>query len=155
MYRGAVLYIFVFLSGAAFSQEAERKLADISWMAGSWQAENSWGLSEETWGKPMGDSMLGMYKLVKDGKVAFYEIMIIVEENDNPILKLKHFTGKLKGWEEKDIVQEFPLTTLTANEAAFGHIAYKKVNDNTLMVMYASDKDGGKSVTEFLFQRVQ
>ena len=51
---------------------AKATLADISWLAGNWTGEAFGGKFEENWSKASGGSMLFSFKLVVDGKVAFY-----------------------------------------------------------------------------------
>jgi len=51
--------------------------------------------------------MLGMYRLVKDGKPVFYELVTISEEKGSLVIRLKHFNPDLTGWEEKDKSQSF------------------------------------------------
>ena len=70
-------------------------------MAGHWQGEMFGGMAEEVWNPPSGNSMMGMYKLIKDGKTVFYEFFSIIEESNSLILKLKHFNPDMTGWEEK------------------------------------------------------
>jgi hypothetical protein len=48
-----------------------------------------------------------MYRLVRDRKPIFYELLTIVEENGSLMLRLKHFN--LTGWEDKLKTIDFPL----------------------------------------------
>lgn len=82
-------------------------LNDISWIAGNWEGQQLGGNLEEIWMPPHGDSMLGSFKLVVDGKVQFYELMTISEVNETLILRIKHFNNNLSGWEEKDESEVF------------------------------------------------
>ena len=53
--------------------------------------------------------MMGMYRMIKDGKPVFYELLLITEENGSLAIKLKHFHADLRGWEERDASVRFPL----------------------------------------------
>lgn len=57
---------------------------------------------EEFWGEPMGDSMISSFRVVKEGKAAFYEFVVIEEQNQVPVFKMRHFNRGSIGWEEKD-----------------------------------------------------
>ncbi|HEX2445685.1 MAG TPA: DUF6265 family protein, partial [Vicinamibacterales bacterium] len=76
-------------------------IADMAWLAGRWVGEALGGASEEIWSEPRAGAMMGMYRLVRDGKPIFYELLTIVEENGTLMLRLKHFNADLTGWEEK------------------------------------------------------
>ena len=71
--------------------ELEPKLENIRWIAGNWKGEAFGGITEENWSEPSGGSMMATFKLISDGKVNFYEIETISEENNSLILRLKHF----------------------------------------------------------------
>lgn len=66
-------------------------LADMAWLAGHWTGEALGGQSEEIWSEPAAGSMMGMYRLIRDWKPVFYELLTIVEEHGSLKLRLKHF----------------------------------------------------------------
>src|SRR5262245_66458173 len=66
-------------------------LADLSFIAGSWGADWGGGFGEEHWSTASGDSMVGTFRFVKDGKARFYEMMLIEQTEAGPVLRLKHF----------------------------------------------------------------
>ena len=101
----------------------------------------------------MGSSMLGMFRFVKDGKVVFYELMTIAEENKSLVLKIKHFNPDLSGWEEKNISQNFPLVRMTPTEAFFAGQTYRKLQDGSLQLFVAMKQRTGEVIEEeFLFR---
>ena len=77
-------------------------LEEVSWIAGHWSGEAFGGITEEVWTPPLGGSMMCAFKLVVDGKIKFYELCTISEENKSLLLKIKHFDSDLKGWEDKN-----------------------------------------------------
>jgi hypothetical protein len=93
--------------------QAERKspakiaLSNLTFISGRWQGNMEGGIAEEQWSVPAGDSMMGMFRHVKGGKAVFYELMLIEQSPDGPVLKLKHFNPGLIGWEEKAEVLQF------------------------------------------------
>ena len=62
-------------------------LRDLSFISGLWQAEWAGGLGEEHWSPSSGDSMVGTFRFVKDGKARFYEFMLIEATPDGPVLR--------------------------------------------------------------------
>lgn len=131
------------------------RIADVAWIAGHWQGEAFGGLAEEMWSPPFGGSMMGMYKMVKDGAVVFYEFLTIVEEGDSLLLRLKHFDAGLKGWEEKDMSIEFPLVACTANEAFFDGLTFRLADKDSLEAyVLLKHKDGGLEEVGFQYRRV-
>ena len=132
----------------------EPKLENIKWLSGNWKGEAMGGTSEENWSKPHGDSMMAAFKLVKDGKVMFYEIEIIREVENTLILQLKHFNNDLKGWETKDETVDFPLKEITANKIIFEGMTFEKVNGNEMNVYVdMKQKDGTVEVLKFNYTK--
>ena len=107
-------------------------LKDVSWIAGHWKGKAFGGITEEVWTPPLGDSMMGSFKLVKDGKVDFYELCTIREMDGTIILQLKHFHGDLKGWEEKNETVDFPLVEVGNDVVYFDDFTFKKISDNEM-----------------------
>jgi len=128
---------------------------DMAWIAGNWKGEAMGGQFEETWNPPMGGEMLGMFKLVSDGKVQFYELMTIAPENDSFVLRIKHFSPGLKGWEEKDESVEFPLVVATKRKAQFYGLKFSKTNDNEMAIEVVVGDDNKKQIVKFNCQRAE
>ena len=63
--------------------------------------------------------MMGMFRLVQDGKVIFYEFMSIEQEAQGPVLRIKHFNPGLVGWEEKGDSIVFELQEIGDQKAVF------------------------------------
>lgn len=130
-------------------QSPNATLEDVSWIGGHWQGEAFGGIAEEIWSPPLGDSMMFVFKLVKDNKVSFYEIGHIQQVENTLILQLKHFQGNLKGWEEKDATVDFKLVKLEKNKVFFEGFTMELVNENEMNI-YVLIEDGN-SAEEVLF----
>ncbi len=74
---------------------------------------------EEHWSPLRGDTLMGMFRWVKDGKVRFYELLVIEQEGAAVRLRIKHFDPGLVGWEDRDRAHEFVLVHLKGREAVF------------------------------------
>ena len=129
-------------------------LTEVAWIAGNWKGAAFGGITEEHWSEPSGDSMMAAFKLIKDGKVSFYEIEIIREIKESLILQLKHFNGDLKGWEAKDETVDFPLVKITDKAVYFDGMTFEKVNENEMNVyVLMTKKDGTKSELKFNYKK--
>jgi hypothetical protein len=136
------------------AEAVRASIADVSWLTGEWTGTGLGGVSEETWGAPAAGGMIGMYRLLVDGKPSFYEFMNIVEESGSLVLKLKHFNPDLTGWEEKDKFVSFRLAKLAPNEAWFGGLTFRRLGADRMEIFLAlRDKSG--TVREEKFEMVR
>jgi hypothetical protein len=119
------------------AQQPAATLADMAWLVGRWKGTGLGGVSEEIWADPVGGVMMGMYRLVINGKPSFYEFMHLSEEQGSLVLKLKHFNPDLTAWEEKDGSVTFPLVKLGAKEAFFSGLTFRPVSDDRLEIYLA------------------
>jgi hypothetical protein len=126
-------------------------LNDVSWIAGNWRGEALGGVFEETWNAPLGDSMMGIFRLAKNGKVEFYELLTIVPLDHSLLLRLKHFSGEMVGWEEKEQTVDFPLVKLTEKEAYFDGLTFRLAGPDELHIFAVAESENG-SQTELRFE---
>ena len=135
----------------AGAKSPKAKIADLAWLEGHWVGKGLDGITEEVWAPPLGNSMMGMFRVVKDGKIMFSELLFIVEEEGSLVLKIKHFDGDFKGWEEKDISQKFALVKTGPNEVYFEGLTYQKTDDHSLAAFVAMH-NSKKEVKELEFR---
>jgi hypothetical protein len=158
-----MLAIGVCFFSTAFSQntlsynEAEGSpkadLSSLSWLPGHWQGTAWGGIIDEVWTPALGGSMECAFKMVKDDKVDFYEMLTITEEEGTLILRLKHFYPKLKGWETKDESLEFRLVKVTPTKVYFNGFTFEKENDQALNVYVKFTDNGQSSEMKFHYKR--
>ncbi len=117
-------------------------LQNISWISGNWIGEALGGICEENWSKPIGNSMMFNFKLVKNGKVVFYELGHIIEKDNTLLLQLKHFGADLKGWERPEISEEFRLVKVEENKVFFNQFTFEKVSDNEMNIYVVFEETG-------------
>ncbi|NPD44124.1 MULTISPECIES: DUF6265 family protein [unclassified Lentimicrobium] len=127
----------------------------VKWLAGHWQGEAFGGITEELWTPPKGNSMMGSFKLLVDEQVSFYEIMVITEEEESLILRLKHFHGDLKGWEEKDETHDFKLVKVTPNKVFFEGFTLERISKDEINIYVVIEDAGKQQEMKFPYQRVQ
>ena len=131
-------------------------LSDIAWLTGHWRGPALGGVSEEVWTAPEANSMMGMYRLMKDDGVVFYEIFTVVPDDGGLTMLLKHFNADLAGWEERDEVLHFRLLKVTPSEAFFDGITYRRVDADNMEVLVAiRGRDGTVREEVFRYTRVK
>lgn len=130
-------------------------IEDVGWLAGHWRTAAFGGHAEEIWSPPFGDSMMGMFKIVRDGSSTLYELFTLVEENGSLVIKLKHFNADLTGWEQADEFVAFPLVRLEPDAVYFAGLTYRRVDESTLRAYLALSQEGELSETVFHYDRVQ
>jgi len=129
-------------------------LADMNWLAGHWVGQALGGVSEEIWSPPKAGSMMGMYRLMRDGKPVFYELLTIVEENGSLVLRLKHFNADLTGWEEKNKTFDFPLVALRNGAVHFEGMSFHPQGAALTVYLAIGQKGGGVREEAFSYARV-
>ena len=129
------------------------RVADFAWLEGHWQAEALGGSANEIWSAPASGTMVGMFRLVKDGEAAFYEIFTLTEEDETVILHLKHFNADLTGWEEKDETVDFPLVALEEGQAFFDGLTYQRRGPDEIQVYLAMHTKDGVQEVPFAWKR--
>jgi hypothetical protein len=130
-------------------------LETVAWIAGSWTGEFLGGTFEETWNAPSAGSMVGMFKLLHDGKVSFYELMLFVEEEGSLSFKVRHFNPDFTAWEDKgeDVTMRF----VKAEDDAvhFSGISFYRISDDEMHAWLVFG--GGNSLREekLVYRRVR
>ncbi|MFT6871139.1 MAG: hypothetical protein ACJAVN_000136 [Roseivirga sp.] len=133
----------------------QASLSDVAWITGSWEGEAFGGQVQEVWAPPLGDSMMCAFKLVVDGKVEFYELCQIREESGSLVLRLKHFNGDLKGWEEKDETVDFKLVKLEKDIVYFDGFTVERVSKDKINMHVMIGEAGEESEVTFNYSRAK
>ncbi len=107
-------------------------LQDVSWLVGSWTGDAFGSAFEEVWNAPSAGSMVGMWKLMKDDQVVFYELMLIVEEEGSLSLKVKHFADDFSAWEVKEDFVRFRLVAFDENAVYFSGLSFHRISDDEI-----------------------
>jgi hypothetical protein len=152
----------VFTGMHAYAQNAEYKISDLKFMSGKWTTSGEWGEMEENWSEPMGDNMMCSYRCVKNGKIVFYEFIVIEQQAKGPVMKLRHFSPGNIGWEDKDKPYEYNLIFLDDNIARFERpdkktsLTFERQSGEKLKVtLDRQDKDGKWVQDEFNYTRAK
>jgi hypothetical protein len=157
----AATWLLLPVPAAAQAAPPDASLADLAWFEGHWVDRSETHLSEEIWTAPSGDSMLGVWRLVIDGKLRISEILAITAEPDGPTMRLRHFDPKLIGREEKHEPVVFRLVAWKPREAVFEgpgvsgeglvRLTYRRPSDDSLIAVL---EKGGRA-EEFRYRLVR
>ena len=146
-----------FTNTLTFSDSIGSPKADLSsmrWVEGHWKGEAFDGITEEVWTPPLGGSMVCAFKLVVDGKVKFYELVTISEENNTLVLRLKHFHSNLKGWEEKDKTVDFRLVKATDNKIYFDEFTFERVGARKMNIYVVIKSKEKREEVKFAYTKM-
>lgn len=139
------------LTGEGIHPKAD--LSAISWMKGQWKGNAFGGEVEEVWSAPMGDAMMGSFRLLKEGEISFYEFMLFREVENSLVFQVKHFNKDLTGWEEKNETEDFPLVKAEGNRVYFNTITFEKKGENELVIYLAMKMKDGHQEFSFVYER--
>ena len=143
-----VCLLFVSLTG--FSQLKKADIKDLSFMTGQWTLQHQWGDMEETWSAPMGNNMMCSYRCVKDGKIIFYEFIVVEQTDSVPVMHLRHFGPGSVAWEDKEAPGLYPLVQLQQGFAQFkktdgtATLTFTRQSPQKLQVMLDSKNKNGE-----------
>ncbi len=129
-------------------------LQDVSWLVGSWSGEAFGNRFEEVWNPPSAGSMVGMWKLMDEEKVVFYELMLIVAEEGSLSLKVKHFNDDLTAWEEKDDYVRFRLVKFDENAVHFSGLSFHRINEDEIHAFIVLHHEGEVREEKLVYRRV-
>ena len=98
--------------------------------------------------------MVGTYRLVKESKPVFYEMMWLLETEGTLILRLKHFGPELVGWEEKDKTVDFKFVKKDGKRLYFSGLTFEQASKDELNIyLVLSQRDGSHKEEVFRMKR--
>lgn len=127
------------------------RIADVAWMTGRWQGEGLGGSTEESWSDPAGGAMVGYFRLVRDSKPVFYEIITVLEIEGSLEMRLKHVSPDMTGWEEKADFVTFKLARIEPGVVYFNGLTFKRLGPDRLEIYLALRNRADGSVREEKF----
>jgi len=131
-------------------------VAQLDWLAGTWIGEGIGGARATEVYSPPGAGSLAGHFVQEDGEggVRFFEIMQIAEVDGSLVYRLKHFTGELVGWEEKDELVSFPLVAIEDEAAHFDGLTLRREGDTLVSAVLVKQRDGSVQELVFRYRRI-
>jgi len=162
MFVGCILVVAFSgsLTSAGGSDSAKDKLTTISWIQGSWKATVDGDHLDEFWSPPHADSMIGMFRWAKKDGLWMTEMLSIVTEGDNIVLRIKHFDRAMVGWEGKDKPLTLPLVSQSDDESVFEspdkaeRLTYQKSGSDTMDILLEVKGKEKDRRSEFHYKRL-
>jgi hypothetical protein len=115
---------------AAGEAAPEATLEDVDWLVGDWLGTAFGQTFEEVWNPPSAGSMVGLFKLIGNEGVEFYELMLLTVDAGTLSLKVKHFNPDFTGWEEKAGFVDFRLVKLEPDAIHFSGLSFYKRDES-------------------------
>ncbi|MDZ7764596.1 MAG: DUF6265 family protein [Melioribacteraceae bacterium] len=143
-------FLFLFLNHVLLSQNLIEKL---NFLQGNWTSEKWGGIIEEYWSAPNGNTLIGMFRFIKDGELQFSEHFMVTEQNNTLTLKLRHFNPDFTGWEDQYSYVEFPLVNIEENFVEFDGISYQLTNENRLIILLEMGDAEKIETEEFILKK--
>ena len=84
--------------------------------------------------------MMGMYRLLKDERVVFYELLTLGESGGSLLLTLRHFHPDLRGWEERDETVRMLFIKVEASRYYFEGLTLERRPDGSLTSYLAIER---------------
>ncbi|HEY7347558.1 MAG TPA: DUF6265 family protein [Ktedonobacterales bacterium] len=135
--------------------------ADLAWLPGSWSGYHGNASIEEYWSTLAGGTLMGMFRLLRDNQIGFYELITLAPEGAFLVMRFKHFHADLIGWEEKDSSLEFVLVHYADGEAVFFErnvpdprwLIYRREGEDALVVYFEHEGAAVTADDQFIFTR--
>lgn len=94
-------------------------LSDLEFIAGHWQTTKDGRTVEAFWTESEGDNMVGVVRMMHEGKATLYEMFAIEMTDSGLEVKVKHFKPGLVGLEEKDKFDHYTFLESSKGSAIF------------------------------------
>ena len=128
-------------------------IEDVAWLAGSWEGEVFGATFEEVFNPPSAGSIVAMFKLMRDGEVSFYELILIVEEEGSLSFKVKHFNPDFSAWEEKEDYLNFRFVKAEENAVHFSGFSIYRINEDLMHGYLVMRNEDGMREEKLVYRR--
>ena len=136
----------------------------LSWVAGAWTGTLGDRTVEQHWSRPLGGSIIAMYRSIRDNRATLYELLAIEQEGDGVVLRIKHFAPGpgLVSQEAKDESMNHKLVSIDGRTAVFeggaaatpARITFRSPDAGTLNIVVERQRDGKPVSTEFKYTKI-
>lgn len=145
----ASLFFALPFGAAAQTPLATAKIADLGFFQGAWQGTFQGGPIETYWSAPAANNLMGSLRMIRDGKIRLYEILVLEQTDAGVTLLVRHFQPGLVPQEEKDRPDRYVLIEQGADRAVFEKVGgdpvrviWERRPGPVLAVARGTQKDG-------------
>lgn len=136
------------LAGIASENPTTTPIDKVGWLAGSWELSSGTRTVHEQWMEPLGGSMLGMGRTVRDSKTVEFEF-VRIEEQDGLLVYIAQPSGQKQA--------SFRQTELTDSLVVFSNpehdfpqsVRYQRLPDGTILARVEGTIDGKPRKIDF------
>ena len=149
---------------AATPVPVKATVQQLEWIAGAWSGTLGDRTIEQHWSAPAGNSIVAMYRSIRNNQVTLYELLAIEQEGDAVVLRIKHFAPGpgLVGREAKDESVNHTLVRLDGRTAVFqgtggdnpAKVTFTNPDPQSLTIVVERMRDGAPVSTEFKYTRL-
>jgi hypothetical protein len=148
-------------TAAPSTAAAPLRVADLGWLAGTWEGTMGGDPIAEHWSAPVGGEMVGLFRWRRERPL--YEVIVIEDTPAGAVMRLRHFGPNLVAWEEKDGAVVFRAVEHGHCSAVFAEeddaeeqtrVRYAREADGGLLIQVLEERDGAESSLDFRFRPV-
>lgn len=148
-------------AAASPTAAAPLRVADLGWLAGTWEGTMGGAPIAEHWSAAADGEMVGLFRWRRERPL--YEILTIEDAPAGAVMRLRHFGPNLVAWEDKDgavvfrAVEHGPCSAVFAEEddaEEQTRVRYAREADGGLLIQVLEERDGAESSLDFRFRPV-
>jgi hypothetical protein len=124
----------------------------LSWLAGCWEAQSATQVTEEQWMEPRGKSMLGMNRVLRNGELAGYELVVIREDSGRLVFRA-HPSGQPSAAFEQLTLSDTQVVFANPEHDYPQRIGYSRRGADSLSAWIWGVSDGDERRIDFQYQR--
>ncbi len=151
-----ILLVLCLFSVKAQEPGKSELISELASMEGRWVGQAFGGEVEEIWTARTGNTMWGMFRVIKNGQTQLAEIEQLIEQNDSLHYRVRHFNGDFIGWEDKQDYVQFPFVRLIENGVVFDGLKIIFLDENTMkhFIQLSNGKSSEVEQVEILYKRI-
>ncbi len=143
---------------------ATATIQQVAFIAGQWTGTLGDRHIEQHWMAPVGTSMVAAYRNVQGAEPKLYELLVIEQEGDGLVLRIKHFAPGpgLAGRQPQGESVNHRLVKVEGKTAVFegtgenpARVTFTRKADNALDIVVARMRDGKIAETVFAYTQVR
>jgi hypothetical protein len=150
---------------AAGPAGVDARVEQLSWVAGPWRGTLNDRTIEQHWMTPLGGSLVGMYRSIRENRASLYELLAMEQQGDHVFLRIKHFApgAGLVSQEAKEQSADHVLVKLDGRIAVFEgsaggspvRVTFSSPDQDTLDITVERQREGKPVATEFKYKRIR